>query len=111
LAERFFTAANSLPKEKFNVRLFCFDTKVEETDLSSGKIYGGGGTCFKIIEDYIQKEKSKNKKYPSAVFIITDGMGSKVIPEHPTRWHWFLSEKNVKYIPKQSFVYNLDDFE
>lgn len=111
LAERFFTAANSLAKEKFNVRLFCFDTKVEETDLSSGKIYGGGGTCFKIIEDYIQKEKLKNKKYPSVVFIITDGMGSKVTPEHPTRWHWFLS-KNIKtYIPKKSFAYNLDDFE
>jgi predicted metal-dependent peptidase len=111
LAERFFTAANSLPKEKFNIRLFCFDTKVEETDLSSGKIYGGGGTCFSIIEDCIQKEKLKHKKYPSAVFIITDGMGTKVTPEHPTRWHWFLSKDNKRHIPKQSFIYNLDDFE
>jgi predicted metal-dependent peptidase len=110
LAERFFTAANSLPKEKFNIRLFCFDTKVVETNLQSQKIYGGGGTCFKIIEDFIQSEKNNNK-YPAAIFVITDGIGSKVEPEHPNRWHWFLTERNIKYIPKKSFFYNLEDFE
>ncbi len=111
LAERFFTAANSLPKEKFNIRLFCFDTKVEEIDLQSRNIYGGGGTSFQIIEDAIQLEKKKTKKYPSAVFIITDGYGNKVTPEHPNRWHWFLSENYKKYIPNKSFCYNLKDFE
>lgn len=111
LAERFFTAANSLPKEKFNIRLFCFDTRVEEVDLSAGKIYGGGGTSFDIIENKIQEEKKKTNKYPAAVFIITDGMGTKVTPEFPNRWHWFLSENNKRYIPKESFVYSLSDFE
>ena len=110
LAERFFTAANSLPKEKFNIRLFCFDTKVVETNLQSQKIYGGGGTSFSIIEEFIQSEKNKNK-YPAAVFIITDGIGGNVEPEHPNRWHWFLTDKNTKYIPKKSFFYNLKDFE
>jgi predicted metal-dependent peptidase len=111
LAKRFFLAANSLPKEKFNIRLFCFDTRVEETDLKSGKVYGGGGTYFDIIEERIQQEKKENKKYPAAVFIITDGAGNNVTPEFPNRWHWFLSEDNKRYIPKQSFVYDLSDFE
>lgn len=111
LAERFFTAANSLPKEKFDVRLFCFDTKVEEIDLNARKIYGGGGTSFDIIEKTIQSEKQKTKKYPSAVFIITDGQGNKVNPEHPNRWHWFLSENYRKCIPNNSYVYDLCDFE
>ena len=38
LKDRFFTAAMSLPEERFNVRLFCFDTKVEETTIESKKI-------------------------------------------------------------------------
>lgn len=111
LAGRFFTAANSLPREKFNIRLFCFDTKVEEIDLSNGKIYGGGGTSFDIIENKIQEEKKKTNKYPAAVFIITDGAGNKVVPEFPNRWHWFLSENFKRYIPKESFVYNLSEYE
>ena len=111
LAERFFTAANSLPKEKFDIKLFCFDTNVEEVSLQSQKVYGGGGTSFNIIEKKIQEEKIKTKKYPSAVFIITDGYGNKVNPEHPNRWHWFLSSDNKQFIPTTSFSYDLTDFE
>jgi predicted metal-dependent peptidase len=111
LASRFFTAANSLPKEKFNIRMFCFDTKVVEVDIKQGKVYGGGGTRFDIIEEEIIKEKTKTNKYPAAVFIITDGYGNKVQPKFPKRWHWFLSENYKKYIPAESFAYDLKDFE
>jgi len=107
-AERFWKAAKSLPEDKFDIRLFCFDTKVYETSLSSGKLYGFGGTMFNIIEQRIQQEK----KYPEAVFLITDGIGSSVHPVYPDRWHWFLTPYNIKtYIPKQSNVYMLKDFE
>ena len=109
LKERFFIAARSLPEEKFNVRLFCFDTKAEETTLESGKVYGGGGTSFTCIEEKINE--CCNNKYPSAVFIITDGMGTKVSPKHPERWHWFLSENYRKCIPNKSKVFDLNDFE
>lgn len=111
LAERFFKAANSLPENKFDVRLFCFDTKVEEIELVAKKLYGGGGTSFEIIENFIQSDKQKTNKYPAAVFIITDGMGDKVVPQHPERWHWFLSEPHKNWIPKKSFVYDLKNFE
>lgn len=111
--ERFFRAAMSLPKDRFVVRLFCFDTKVEETTLASKKIYGGGGTAFDIIERNIQKViKKENTEYPEGVFLITDGVGSHVSPKFPERWHWFLTRRASRsYIPDASKTYKLDDYE
>lgn len=112
LKDRFFKAAKSLDSKKFNIRLFCFDTRVFETTLESGRVYGGGGTSFSIIENYIQKIiTSEKKKYPKAVFLITDGMGDKVTPEKPERWYWFLS-LNYKYcIPPKSKTFMLSEYE
>lgn len=113
LKDRFWKAAESLPEDRFDVRLFCFDTAVQETTLESRKIYGGGGTSFKIIEDKIQKEiKEKNENYPDAVFLITDGFGDKVTPQNPKAWYWFLTEMHsTSYIPKESSTFKLQDFE
>src|SRR3990167_8973749 len=52
---RFFKAAKSLPTDRFDVKLFCFDTRVYKTSLESGKLYGFGGTSFGIIESYVQR--------------------------------------------------------
>lgn len=111
--DRFFKAALSLPKDKFDIRLFCFDTKVQETTLESKKIYGGGGTNFGVIESHIQKVVSQECiEYPSAVFLITDGCGSHVQPAKPSQWFWFLTPYNSKsYIPSGSKVFMLKDFE
>jgi hypothetical protein len=112
LKDRFFRAARSLPPEKFDIRLFCFDTQVQETDIESGRIYGGGGTAFDIIESKIQTTCRNEKiKYPKAVWIMTDGMGSRVNPEKPDRWYWFLSHDYRYYIPKESSIHMLKDFE
>ena len=90
----------------------CFDTKVIETNLESKKIYGGGGTSFSCIENYIQSYISKNKlNYPKAIFIISDGMGNSVKPQKPENWYWFLSVNCIRHIPKKSKFYNLSDFE
>jgi hypothetical protein len=111
--DRFFRAALSLPKDRFVVRLFCFDTRVEETTLASGKIYGGGGTAFNIIEDNIQKIIKKEKTaYPEGVFLITDGAGNSVSPEMPQCWHIFITRGGCKtYFDPKSNFYKLDDFE
>ena len=113
LKDRFFNAAESLPEHRFKVRLFCFDTQVVETTLESKKVYGGGGTCFKIIENSINATIAKEScKYPSAVWIITDGYGTMVNPLHPDRWNWFLTEGGARnYIPKKSQIFDLKDFE
>jgi hypothetical protein len=87
LKDRFFNLAESLPKKRFNVNLFCFDTQVYKTDIKSRNLYGGGGTKFDIIESYIIKNYNK---YPDAIFIISDGEGTKVTPKYPKKWNWFI---------------------
>jgi predicted metal-dependent peptidase len=112
LAERFFKAAATIPPEKFNVRMFCFDTQVYPTTLKSGKLYGFGGTTFTCIEEYIQQACAKdNLAYPAAVFCITDGYGDVVKPAKPKNWYWFLSMDYKECIPKECKTFKLDDFE
>jgi hypothetical protein len=112
LKDRFFKAAASLPPDKFKIRLFTFDTKVYETTLESRKVFGGGGTAFQPIEDKIQAiMKAEKVKYPAAVFVVTDGYGSHVKPQHADRWYWFLSEACDSYVPQESQKFMLRDFE
>lgn len=109
--DRFFNAAKSLPKDRFDVKMHCFDTRVFETTLESRKLYGFGGTSFTCIENYIQKYiKEKNEKYPIAVFVITDGFGNHVNPQYPKNWYWFIDGTFI-YIPKDSKKFNLKEFE
>lgn len=111
LAPRFFKAAASLDPAKFEVRMFCFDTRVYPTTLKSGKIYGGGGTAFSILETFVQKEIEKEKiEYPY-LFVLTDGFGDVIKPQYPERWTWFLTSWYKDCIPTQSKTFNLSDFE
>ena len=111
-AQRFYDAARSIPGSLFNVRFHTFDTRVRRVDLKNGKIKGGGGTRFDIIEDFIINESvNKGKRYPSSVFVITDGAGNSVDPQKPDRWHWFLSYDYKHCIPKKSKIFTLEDFE
>lgn len=111
-AERFFSAAKSLPSARFNVRMFCFDTKIYETSLDSGKLYGFGGTSFSCIENGIQLLIRKEKiHYPDNIFVITDGEGDKVIPQYPKKWTWLLSQNRKSCIPKESKIFMLSEFE
>ena len=112
LKDRFFTAAESLPPEKFDIRLLCFDTTVVETTLESRKIYGGGGTSFKILEEFIQKEVNQGAEYPVGIFCISDGYADNIRPQYPDRWHFFLTAGGIKqHIDKGCFIHNLEDFE
>lgn len=111
LADRFFAAAASLDPARFDVEMHCFDTQIYKTDLKSKKLYGFGGTAFDIIENYIQQKVKEGKRYPSAVFIITDGYGNYVNPQFPEKWYWFLSEDYKQCIPKTCNTYMLRDYE
>ncbi len=115
LAKRFFQAAASLPKERFDVRLCCFDTKVYETSLETRQLYGFGGTSFSVLEYWIQNAiaSKKLKGYPKAIFVITDGYGDMVYPQagKEKNWHWFLSNHYTRCIPAACNIYMLKDFE
>lgn len=111
LGERFFKAALSIPPEKFNVKLFCFDTSVYKVDIKKQQLYGFGGTSFRILEEYIQRNIKSKKEYPKAIFVITDGYGDYIHPEFPDRWYWFLTDSYKFYLPKESKIYSLSNFE
>jgi hypothetical protein len=92
--------------------MHCFDTRVFETTLESGKLYGFGGTCFRSLEAYIQAYMKKNgTKYPQAVFVITDGYGTPVQPEKPEVWYWFLDPYATHCIPAACNKFHLKNFE
>lgn len=112
-AERFFRAAASIPDDRFRIRAFCFDTRVHEIDLKKGEVKGGGGTSFRPMEQRIQDiMTAEGCKYPQAVFVITDGFGNSINPEHPDRWHWFLTDYHSTHcIPSKSHSYKLIDYE
>lgn len=114
LAPRFFKAAKTLPEDRFFVRMFCFDTRVYETDLKTGKLYGFGGTSFSCIQNYVQTKMAELQieKCPT-IFVITDGYGDTPnIPEdHRRQWHWFLSEDYRRCIPDKCNIYKLADYE
>lgn len=111
--ERFFKAALSIPEDKFKVRAWCFDTEIYPVNLKTGEIQGGGGTDFHILESHIQEvTKKEGKPYPKAIFVITDGYGDEIKPAKPKNWYWFLTENGYKgYLPKESKIYKLEDFE
>lgn len=112
LAERFFKAAKSLPTDKFEVELYCFDTRCYKTSLESGKLYGFGGTSFSILEEEVMKLcKGDLSKYPKAVFVITDGYGDPINPKKPKNWYWFLSCDYRHCIPDKCNIFKLNDFE
>ena len=111
LAERFFRAAKSLPSDRFDVDMYCFDTRVYKTSLETGKLYGFGGTSFGILESEVQNIAAKTRRHPAAVFVITDGYGDRVSPKKPEAWHWFLSSNYTDYIDKRCHIHKLADFE
>lgn len=113
LAKRFFSAAKSLPTNRFDVDLYCFDTQVYPTTIRSGRLYGFGGTSFGILENYVNSNISKedSTKYPKAVFVITDGFGDQIQPKFPKRWYWFLTSNYRSCIPKECNFFRLEDFE
>ena len=117
LTDRFFNAARSIDTNIFNVRLFSRTTKVKETTLKEGRLFRGGSDRFQCMEDFIQEEleNKRIKKYPYAIFHITDGGDcalNKMTCKYPERWYWFLTTDGKKStIPKGSNIFYLKDFE
>lgn len=110
LADRFFKCCSTIPLNKFDVNTYQFDTKVRE--LKNGEITGGGGTSYRVIEDWLIREETKGKPYPSSVWILTDSWGDVVTPKYPDRWVWLLtSDARKENLPKNCNYYDLSEFE
>lgn len=112
-SQRFFDACCSLPTNRIEARFFSFDTSVYPACIQQGRLYGGGGTYFHIMEDRIQDDLKKGTldKYPDGVFVLTDGYGNNVHPQFPERWIWMMTAQCYSCIPEKSRKYMLKDFE
>lgn len=84
--ELFVSVVKNTPRN-FKVCAITFNTMCKPFNIHSDEVRSGGGTAFNIIEDYIQENF---KKYPKAVFVLTDGAGTPVSPQFPNRWTWML---------------------
>jgi predicted metal-dependent peptidase len=104
---RFLKAARSLPKDRFRVLLRSFDTTVYELDINEDKAEGFGGTAFAPLEAHALEQR----KYPDAVFVLTDGIGDEITPMYPKRWHWFLTESGYEgLIDKRCNIHHLASY-
>jgi DNA-binding cell septation regulator SpoVG len=113
LAEHFVQAARTMPPDRFDIRAFTFDTEVKPINIYDEEIQVGGGTSFTCIEEYIQNNllTTAKKTYPKCICVYTDGCGDNVMPVHPERWYWFLTDNHSKdCIPKNSNMFHLADF-
>lgn len=120
LRKEFLDACKSLDPKRFDVRAFTRTTSVKEIKIDVDMVswHGGGGSDdFACMERYIQKEIASGtlKKYPDAIFHITDGGDCAPSPfksvENPDVWHWFLTEGGLKFsIPDGCHIHQLKDY-
>lgn len=102
----FISVLRNTPK-RFEIDAITFNTSCYEYDIFGKNMpAAGGGTNFGIIEDYIQ---NNFKKYPKAVFILTDGWGTYVNPKHADRWGWLLYGHSSREYCKNMKAYNIMD--
>lgn len=115
LRHRFFALVKSLPSDQYDIDACSFDLQVFPLNLKRAEVFGGGGTSFEILESWIQanrrrKGRTRPAPYPDVVFVVTDGYGDAVRPEHPKRWHWLMTTDQVSLVPKESARYFLKNY-
>lgn len=117
-SSRMHDAYRSMDPSIFDVEL-CYRTTIviPYDKKKKNQFRGTGSDDFRCMENYIQNniKNGKYKKYPDAVFHITDGGDCSNVMmkiEYPERWHWFLLGAKIKnWIPKRCNIHNLEDFE
>jgi predicted metal-dependent peptidase len=110
-AERFVGMLRTIPEDIFEIQAFSFDRSLYPIDIKEGKIRGGGGTSFRLLNNYID-DMTKETKHPDAVFVLSDGDGDNFMPQKPKLWHWLLTPYHRTHlIPKESIKHNMNDFQ
>jgi hypothetical protein len=60
------------------------------------RVYGGGGTSFQAVADYVEGRTEVNGHrldvVPDAVVVVTDGYAPPITPAEPDRWIWLITE-------------------
>ncbi|MFG2957685.1 hypothetical protein ACGF5O_28715 [Streptomyces sp. NPDC048291] len=60
------------------------------------KVYGGGGTSFQAVADYVEGRTElagrRCEVNPDAVVVLTDGHAPPITPAEPAKWIWLITE-------------------
>ncbi|MFE7446424.1 hypothetical protein ACFU7X_38905 [Streptomyces chartreusis] len=60
------------------------------------RVYGGGGTSFQVVADYVEGRTEVNGRrldvVPDAVVVLTDGHAPPIAPAEPEKWIWLITE-------------------
>ncbi|WP_327592629.1 DUF2201 family putative metallopeptidase [Streptomyces chartreusis] len=60
------------------------------------RVYGGGGTSFHVVADYVEGRTEVNGRrldvVPDAVVVLTDGLAPPITPAEPEKWIWLITE-------------------
>jgi hypothetical protein len=60
------------------------------------RVYGGGGTSFQAVADYVEGRTEVNgrrfEERPDAVVMLTDGYAPPITPAEPDKWIWLITE-------------------
>ena len=60
------------------------------------RVYGGGGTSFQIVADYVEGRTMVNglmfEERPDAVIMLTDGYAPPITPVEPDKWIWLITD-------------------
>lgn len=60
------------------------------------RVYGGGGTSFQAVADYVEGRTEVNGRRcdvsPDAVVVLTDGYAPPITPAEPEKWIWLITE-------------------
>lgn len=109
LIPKFWDLVQTIPHHIFNIKLFTFDTQVNEITLTDKKIEAGGGTCFQIIASSVENTSPS----PDLIFVITDGEGNNFNATNPERWKFLMPKDSycTSYIPEKVEHFEIEDFE
>ncbi|MFD4502875.1 hypothetical protein [Streptomyces sp. NPDC058457] len=60
------------------------------------RVYGGGGTSFQVVADYVEGRSEvagrRCEADPDAVVVLTDGYAPPITPAEPEKWIWLITE-------------------
>ncbi|MEU6317988.1 hypothetical protein [Streptomyces sp. NPDC047009] len=60
------------------------------------RVYGGGGTSFQVVADYVEGRTEVNGRRfdvtPDAVVVLTDGYAAPITPAEPEKWIWLITQ-------------------
>jgi hypothetical protein len=60
------------------------------------RVYGGGGTSFQVVADYVEAAGGPDSPLdaaPDAVIVVTDGHAPHITPADPESWIWLITER------------------